>query len=247
MTTEPLSCSNFFSCYVLRPWSRDLSQKDRIIASLASFILALATLGLCHVVCYAHFHRRAIVTLPPPQEFRTYSPPPLPPPVEEERPATSPRIPTPLPLPDPTPIEKQQDSVDQMLEQVRPALKQMQILAETVAPFLETTSEEEDRFAERSLLVSTVALFSLAPLSTVAGGAAGWHLCRRLQPQPQSGAKIVNVVEATFLIVGAVAALVSCMPSGRGFSLGKPIILLLPVLAAMLLSRIAYRHHRSGN
>lgn len=48
-----LSVSSFFAEYMIHPFSPELSQKDRVTATIASIVVGILTLGIAHVVCSA--------------------------------------------------------------------------------------------------------------------------------------------------------------------------------------------------
>ena len=48
-----LSVSSFFAEYMIHPFSPELSQKDRVTATIASIVVGILTLGIGHVVCSA--------------------------------------------------------------------------------------------------------------------------------------------------------------------------------------------------
>jgi len=53
-----LDTTNFFRYFIFNPGSKELDRCDTRIAKVATVALAIATLGICHAVCYFFFYDR---------------------------------------------------------------------------------------------------------------------------------------------------------------------------------------------
>src|SRR5690554_4133391 len=87
-------------------------------------------------------------------------------------------------------------------------------------------------FAKLAFAISIVALLIFSPLALILGTIAGFALDTYLDPNLRPD-RIITIPNASFTIVGAVAAILRWTPAGR---MGSPIFRSIPYLGALGIS-----------